>query len=73
MLIKFQYDGFIALLTSNRCVVFKIPEPDLDAGLNSVKCVCGTLYPFESHRRLYSTFDQNSDFKVRREHQKNFL
>ena len=47
-----------------------LPEPDLEAGLNSVKSVCGTLYPFESHRRLYSTFYQNFDFKIRREHQK---
>ena len=30
-------------------------------------------YPFESQRRVYSTFDQNFDFKIRREHQKNFL
>ena len=30
------------------------------------------LYPFESLRRVFSTFDQNFDFKIRREHQKNF-
>ena len=23
------------------------------------------IYPFESHRRLFSTFDQNFDFKIR--------
>ena len=30
-------------------------------------------YPFESQRRVFSTFDQNFDFKIRRDHQKNFL
>ena len=27
-------------------------------------------YPFESQRRVYSRFDQNFDFKIRREHEK---
>ena len=27
-------------------------------------------YPFESQRRVFSTFDQNFDFKIRRDHQK---
>ena len=30
-------------------------------------------YPFESQRRVFSTFDQNFDFKTKRDHKKNFL
>ena len=29
------------------------------------------LYPFESQRRIFSTFDQNFYFKIRRDHQNN--
>ena len=29
------------------------------------------LYPFGFHREVYSTFDQNFDFEIRRDHQKN--
>ena len=31
------------------------------------------IYPFESQRRIFCTFNQNFDFKIRRVHQKNFL
>ena len=31
------------------------------------------LYPFESQRRLYSTFDQNFNFKMRRDHKKKII
>ena len=30
-------------------------------------------YPFESQRRVFSTFDQNFDFNIRRKHQQNLL
>ena len=30
------------------------------------------IYPLEPQRRVFSTFDQNFDFKIRREHQKNY-
>ena len=28
------------------------------------------VYPFESQLRIFSTFDQNFDFKIRKDHQK---
>ena len=31
------------------------------------------VYPFESQRRVFSIFDRNFDFKIRRDQQKNFL
>ena len=33
-------------------------------------CVCVLIYPFGSQHRVYSTFDLNFEFKIRKEHRK---
>ena len=41
--------------------------------VNQFFILCSALCPFESQGRVFFTFDQNFDFKIRRDHQKNFF